>query len=119
MKAKFIFIHASGVLTKSTVIYSVMIGRSPQDQRDLRFFQSLAFNTDYYFRKLSTDVHNFLMRVNDSLFPDVKQMLPMTQVTPSELRRMVLSGHFSLSTLPTGYTYFRSLLDHKPYGTKY
>lgn len=119
MKAKFIFIHAASVITKSTVFYTVMIGHSQQDQRDLRFFQSLTFNTDYYFRKFSTDVHNFLMRINDNLFPgSTKMMLSLSSVTPAELRSMVLSGRFSLAPLPAGYTYFRSQLDKKPYENK-
>lgn len=114
MKAKFIFIHAAGAITHKTTVYTTWLGTSQQDQKDLKFFNSLAFNTDYYFRKYTTEVADFIYRLNQSLFnprPEQGILLNTQTVSPSMLRRMVLSGVFSHAPLPKGYSYFRGHID--------
>lgn len=114
MKAKFIFIHATGAITHQTTIYSVWFGSSQKDQRDLKFFNSLRFNADYYFSKYTDDVAEFIYKLNQSLFhprPEQGILLNTQTVTPSELKKMVLSGVFSHAPLPKGYCYFRGHID--------
>ena len=98
MKAKFIFIHATGAITHQTTVYSVWFGSSQKDQRDLKFFNSLRFNADYYFSKYTTEVAEFIYKLNQSLFnprPEQGILLNTQTITPSELKKMVLSGVFS------------------------
>lgn len=121
MKTRYIFIHCDEELKPDTIIYYVMVGNSPQDKRDLDFFQSLKFQTSVFFEKDSKEVSDFVQRIAASLYPGVTcPLLAMytRSVEPKKLRKMILSRTFDSIQLPKGFSYTRENLDPKFYALK-
>lgn len=121
MKTRYIFIHCDGTLNTDTIIYYVMVGNSPQEKRDLDFFQSLKFQTSVFFEKDSKEVSDFIQRIAGSLYPGVTcPLLAMytRSIEPRELRQLILSRTFDSVQLPKGYSYTRENLDPKFYALK-
>lgn len=110
MKTRYIFIHCEKELTPETVFYDVWVSSSQQQQRDLRFLQSLSFSTHFYFKRYDDQAAMFKRRVAESLFPGV--LMPLLELktcslSVSEARALVRSGYFGESFLPKGHSDFR------------
>lgn len=96
MKAKYIFSHETGAITKDTVFYTVLIGDSDYGRRLLKRCQALTFLTDCFFAKVDSNTSDYLYKVAQSLFPGVT--LPLlrlqhVQLTERQFSRM-LTQHF-------------------------
>lgn len=103
MKAKYIFSHETGAITRDTVFYTVYIGDSDYGRRLLKRCQPLRFLTDYFFAKYDKSTADFLKKVADSLYPDVTLSLlrlKHVQLTERQFSRM-LSEHLSVRQYDT------------------
>lgn len=98
MKAKYIFSHETGAITKDTVFYTVYIGDSDYGRRLLKRCQALQFLTDYFFAKYNESTADFLQKVADSLFPGVTLSLLRLRherLTERQFSRMLSDGVFN------------------------
>ena len=116
MKTRYILIHCEKELTPETVFYDVWVGSSQQQQRDLRFLQTLSFSPNFYFKRYDDQAAIFKRRVAESLFPGV--LMPMLELkncslSVSEARALVRSGYFGKTFLPKGHSDFRCKHDVK------
>lgn len=110
MKAKFIFIHCDSVLTPDTTVYSVWIGTSKREQKQLQQLQQLTKSTDYYFRQYDNEVCSYLERIHES-FTDKSYtdcaVPPRRVVSLHDLLQMVKQHFFPSSTEAKGTFAFR------------
>lgn len=116
MKTRYILIHCEKELTQDTVFYTVWIGSSERDTKDLAFLQSLKFIKHFYFRKYDDEAAQFKNNCAKSLFPGCfMPLLELKQetLTAHQAVLLVRSGYFGKSYLPKVHSEFRRKFDVK------
>lgn len=117
MKTKYIFIHCEREFSAQTAIYTVYIGNSARDQKQLDFVRKFAVSSQSFFARYSHEVAEFLLRLHDSvsslswLLHDVPAR---RHVTLSALVSMCRQRSFAPAPLSSGYCSFNSQLTHTP-----
>lgn len=95
MRHKYLFIHSAKALTAGTLFVTLWIGDSARGRRLVQFYQALNEHPDFFFRRWSTDVDNFLTQVEDSIYPGARRagnLLRQVVLDARHLRRLLLVG---------------------------
>lgn len=99
MKTKYLFCAASLPIDLDTVFIDVWVGTTARDQRDCAKVAAISQTSCFYFQKWSKDVQTFWDKVCNSVTPNESSVIlspRRVSLSVSELRRLLLSGTFSL-----------------------